>query len=317
MDKSFLGRAKYNLLAYRTRDDPTLKVEDWEVRDYRSLTDEELFSGLKGLGVFLNEYELSQIAESGKTPEDIDFQLTGAKKEEAYLYLFELWKRKCPDQKTIAIFCDGLDALIDVYDQGNLIEDETLLVELFDILDESVDEGLKPKTVYKQLTAYLAHDLSSFFYNYIYDQLDRGNEMSASEWLENIYAYVEGNLWFEFLRIRLLRGVPSEDSTAMMSRFLEKLKSRSDIELSFELLYYLIETGHKDLFINTYKNVLKEIKHEDHFMEMLEIIFAFYSLNDLEREENLIRELIQERKKIPLQQKIGPEDKELLGQFII
>ncbi len=313
---SFLGRAKYNLLQYRKRDDPSLKVEEWQVRDYRNLKDEELFCGLKGLGVLLDEAGLHQLAESGKSPEEIDLGLTGSKKEESYLYLFELWRRLCSDEKSISIFCDQLDAYIDAYDQGGALQDETLLIELFDILDESVDEGLKPKTVYKQLIAYLAHDLGSFFYNYIYDQIDTGNEMGASELLENIYEYVEGNLWFEFLRIRLLRGAPSEDATAMMARFLEKLKASAEIELSFELLYYLIETGHKELFINTYKNVLKEIKNEDHFIEMLEIIFAFYSLNDLEREENLIRELIQERKKIPLKHKIGPEDKEMLGQFI-
>ncbi len=316
MKVSFFGRSKFNLLQYNKRDDPTLKFDEWQIRNYRALSDKELFSGLEILGVSLNEKQLFQLVETVKSPEEIDFQLSKEKAEEAYLYIFELWRRKCPDQKTISIFCDSLDALIDLYDQGELIEDETLLIELFDILDESVDEGLKPKTVYKKLTSYLAHDLSSFFYNYIYDQIDKSNEMEASEWLENIYEYVEGNLWFEFLRVRLLSGASSEDATAMMSRFLEKLKEKPDIELSFELLYFLIETGHKELFINTYKHVLKEIKHEDHFMEMLEIIFAFYSLNDLEREENLIRELIQERKKIPLHQKIGPEDKELLSQLI-
>ncbi len=101
-----------------------------------------------------------------------------------------------------------------------------------------------------------------------------------------------------------------------MSRFLEKLSSKTEIELSFEALYYLIETGHKQLFITTYKNVLKHIKNEDHFLEMLEIIFSYYSLNDLEREENLIRELISQRKKLPPRQKITSTDKQLLSDLI-
>ena len=311
---SFLGRAKYNLLQYKKRENPSLSVLDWQVRDYRALKTEELFEGLKKLGVSLTENEIRDFAESGKSPEEIDFPIE--QKEEAYLYFFELWRRVCPDQKRLSIFCDQLDAFIDSYEKGEPVEDETVLTELFDILDESVDGGLKPKTVFKQLTPFLAHDLPSFFYNYIYDLIDKGSDMEASELLENIYEYVEGNLWFEFLRIKLLQGVPVEDATAMMARFLEALKARPDIDLSFELLYYLIETGHKELFIHTYKNVLKEIKTEDHFMEMLEIIFSFYSLNDLEREENLIRELIQQRKQIPLHQKIAPEDKQMLGQFI-
>lgn len=312
----FFGRAKYNLLQYKRRESPDLAIFDWQVRDYRSLDSKELFLGLQSFGIDLNEKDVHQLADSGKTPEEIDFSLTGEKKEEAYLYLFELWRRLCPDRKCISIFCDQLDAFIDAYDQGANNQDETILMELFDILDESVDQGLKPKAVYKQLTPYLAHDLESFFYNYIYDQIDKDNEVGASEILENIYEYVEGNLWFEFLRIRLLRGALSEDATAMMARFLEKLKAKPDIDLSFELLYYMIETGHKELFISTYKTVLKEIETEDHFMEMLEIIFSYYSLNDLEREESLIRELIQERKNIPLRQKISFKDKEILSQFI-
>ena len=74
---SFLGRAKYNLLQYRKRDDPSLKVEEWQVRDYRNLKDEQLFCGLKGLGVLLDEAGLHQLAESGKSPEEIDLGLTG------------------------------------------------------------------------------------------------------------------------------------------------------------------------------------------------------------------------------------------------
>jgi hypothetical protein len=312
----FLGRAKYNLLRYKKRENPDLTFFDWQIRDYRSLDTKELFSGLKSLGVDLDEEAIHAFADAEKRPEEIDFQLTSDKKEEAYLYLFELWRRLCPDRKSISIFCDQLDAFIDSYDQGIENQNENILIELFDILDESVDEGLKPKAVYKQLTPYLAHDLDSFFYNYICDQVDRDNEVGASEILENIYEYVEGNLWFEFLRIRLLRGALSEDATAMMARFLEKLKAKPDIELSFELLYYMIETGHKELFISTYKTVLKEIETEDHFMEMLEIIFSYYSLNDLEREESLIRELIQQRKNIPHRQKISFQDKEILSQFI-
>lgn len=306
----FLGRAKYNLLQYQKRENPNLNVLDWQIRNYRELSLEDLKEGLKNLGVDLDIKELIALAENGKAPEEIDLPCG-----EAYLYLFEWWRRSLPNQKTISIFCDEFDAFIDAYDHGKE-QDETLIFELFDILDESVDQGLKPKAAFKQLAAYLAHDLESFFYSYIYDQIDAGNEVGASELLENIHEYVEGNVAFEFLRIRLLRGVPSEDATAMMARFLEKLKEKPDIHLSFELLYYLIETGHKELFINTYKSVLKEIKTEDHFMEMLEIIFSFYSLNDLEREENLIRELIQERKKFPQNQKITSVDKDILGQFI-
>ncbi len=306
-----LGRARYNLLQYQKRDNPSLDVLEWQVKDYRALKDEELFQGLNRLGLVMDEKTLRGLSGS---PEEIIDQLAEDKREESYLYLFELWRRFRPDQKTVAIFCDELDAFIEGYQLGE--QDESLLIELFDILDESVDQGQKPKAVFKQLSNYLAHDLESFFYHYIYDQIKKGNETEASELLEHIHEYTEGSLWLDFLRIRLLRGIPSEDAFAMISRFLEKLKAQSNLPLSFELLRYLIETGHKELFIKTYKDILKQIKTEDHFIEMLEIIFEFYSLNDLEKEENLIRALILERKTIPLEQKIPPEDKQKLSQIL-
>jgi hypothetical protein len=308
----FLGRAKYNLLQYKKREVPSLNVLDWEVRDYRSLSNEALFRGLQALGVDLQESDLKRFASEDKSLEEMNFQEKG----EAYLHLFELWRRFCPSQKSIAIFCDELDAFIDAYDRGEEHLNEAILTEFFDILDESVDGGLKPKVVFKEISGYLAHDLESFFYNYIYDQIDKNNEMGASEILENISDYLEGSLWFEFLRIRLLKGASEEDSSAMMARFLEQLESKPQIELAFEVLYYMIETGHKELFINTYKSILKQIKHEDHFMEMLEIIFSYYSLNDLEKEESLIRELIKQRKNIPLEKKVGLKEKKILESFI-
>ncbi len=308
----FLGRAKYNLLQYKKREVPTLNVLDWEIRDYRSLSNEALFKGLHCLGVDLQESDLKRFAQEDKSFEEINFPGKG----EAYLHFFELWRRFCPSQKSIAIFCDELDAFMDQYERGDESLNESILAEFFDILDESVDQGVKPKVAFKEISEYLAHDLESFFYNYIYHQIESNNEMGASELLENIYDYVEGSLWFEFLRIRLLKGASEEDSSAMMARFLEKLEKKPEIELAFEVLYYMIETGHKNLFINTYKSILKQIKNEDHFMEMLEIIFSYYSLNDLEKEESLIRELIQQRKNIPHQKRIGPEDKKILEPFI-
>lgn len=313
---SFLGRSKYNLLQYKKKDDPNLHVQEWQIRDYRILKNDELFQELRNLGTTIDENVLRACKERNTSPEELACQFPENIRGEAYLFLFELWRRFCPEQKTLSIFCDDLDAFISAYDQGDEPQDDSILTELFDILDESVDEGQKPKVVFKQLKNYLAHDLENFFYNYIYDQIDKGNELGASELLESIHEYVEGSLWFDFLQLRLLRGAPSEDATAMMARFLEKLAAHPDRELSFELLYYLIETGHKELFVQTYKNVLKQIQTEEHFMEMLEILFSFYTLNELEKEENLIRELIQKRKHLSPDQKVAPEDKQALGDLL-
>ena len=297
-----LGRGKYNLLQYQKRGNPQLEVPDWQIRDYRALSEGELVAGIQKFG--------KEFPGGANSPEEWAETLP----EEAYLYVFELWRRYFPSQRTLTLFCDDLDAFIEGYP---LVEQEdALLTELFDILDESVDEGEKPKKVFKSLNLYLAHDLEEFFYNYIYDQIDQGNEVGASELLENIYDYIEGNLWFDFLRIRLLQGVPVEDATAILARFLEQIRANPDIELFIELLYYLVETGHNELFTHVYKEAIKQIQTEEQFLEMLEVIFSYYTLNDLEKEETLIRQLIQERKKLPLSQKVLLQDKDKLGEMI-
>jgi hypothetical protein len=320
---SFLGRSKYNLLKYKKRENPNLKVEDWEIFDYKKLSIDELFSNLSQIGFEISIKDINDLANDSIELDEVDLKQFHKAKilqkedlERGYLYLFEIWRRLMPNHKSISIFANDFDEFIDAYEKGEVAQNELLFNELFDILDESVDEGQDPKGVFKQLSNYFGHDLESFIICYIFDLIEQDNETTASRYLDNIYPYLAGNLWLEFFRIKLLKGALSEDITAMTFRFLDRLKLHFDAELAFEVLYYMIETGHKELFKTTYKSFLKEIKTEDEFREMLEILHAFFSLNEQNKEEMLVKELIDERRKVSMTKKIGLVEKKVLQELI-
>jgi len=317
------GRARYNLLRQKILKDPMLKVEPWQILNYRDLSTNELFSRLAALGAEISIENFETIAMERESPEELSEVLSAHKsleRDKIYLIVFELWRRLLVDRATISIFSDELDYQIEIYENDSQKNEElfqTLFFELADILDCNVDRGQKPKTVFNNFKSYLGKDLAGFIYHFIDDQIDRGNKTFASEILSNFSEYLSDNLWFDFLRIKLLRGVPTDYATGMMARFLEKLKEKPNFDIYFELLRYLFQTGDTDLFISTYRELLKKIKTEEHFMEMLDIIFEFYNLNDLEKEENLIKELINERKDIPSRKKVSSEDKKNLDQLLI
>ena len=262
-----MGRAPYNRLQYKQRSHPQHGFISWQTRDYRSIPD-------------VSAYAEKPLPEELKSEED--------------LLIFEAHRRK--GEKTVAIFADALDAAIDDYYQGKGFTDPALLVELFDILDESEQ---KPVAAWKRMQLYVAHDLERFFYNYITDQED------GSEMFTHVRPYVRGNPWFDFLQITLSH----DPSPAMISRFLER---KLPFDLRVEFLYYTIDEGKNELFIELYQALLKEIKTEEQFLVLLEVIFEYYTRNDFEEEETLLRQLIQQHKTLPF----PPMDKKQIANLI-
>ena len=317
----FLGRARYNLLQQKKREDPSFKVEDWMVVNYRDFSLNELFDGLERIGVHLDVDDFEQLAEEYDSPEEFSTKFVDSipeHAEEIYLYIFELWRRLLDQRETISIFCDEIDYLLSEVDEEHLVDGDlmhAMLVELADILDCNVDSGQKPKKVFSQVCSYMAHDLESAIYNFIFDQIEQGNLTIASELLGDFSEYIEESLWFDFLKIRLMRGVPSEDATAMMARFMEKLEERPNLELYFALLRHLIEIGDRDLFLATYRFAVDLIKDEEDYVEMTDILFEYFNLNDLEEEEKNIRTIIESRKSRNPSEIISPEDKDQLNQL--
>ncbi len=236
-------KALYNLVRMNWLDDPTLQVEPWQVVDYRTLEVSELLARLKALDISLTEGSFLSYAEKCNSPEELTDclwldpeDLKGS--DQAYLLLFELWRRLLPEKYSLSLFCDELDRRIYLYDQGDLIDDEPIqeiLKELEDILDGHVDRGADPKETFQRVSEYCAHDLENFIYDYLLDLIEAGNDLTASELLEGLYEYVAHVKWFDFLRARLFTASDAEEAGRRFQRLLEQLQEEPDPELLLEI----------------------------------------------------------------------------------
>lgn len=321
----FWGRAKFNHLQMQTIE--TLRKgekdipADWKIWEYHKLSFTELFSILHTLDIVWDAEFFVQEAQKYSSPEEIAYSLDLSKEdqEKAYLCIFELWKRLLDDQETISIFCNELDWAIFFYDKTDRNSQETvrlMLQDLLDIFDFNRENSKKPKTIFQEVSYYLAQDLEEFLYRYIRDLIVEEGELAASELLDYYMPYVEGNLWFDFLHLQTVKGAPSEEITAIISRFMEKLRECSDVELFLTFLCYLLETGKKDVFLHVYQEVLEKIKTEKHFCEMLDIIFAFYKIHDVEKGLQAVYEMKKQSQSKKDTQKVSSIAKKKLSKLL-
>lgn len=317
-----LGRARYNLLQRKILEDPSLHVEPWEIANYREWETNDLFDELASFGIEISPRAFEKMAEQFESPEELFENISeegGEESEQVYLILFELWRRILNHFETISIFCDELDHQIDLFQKDPQNNEEllqTLFFELGDIIDDNVDAGQKPKVVLNHIKAHLASDLEKTLYHFIENQLQRGNSTMASELISHFSEYFSDNLLFDFLKIKQLEGVPEDHATSMISRFLEKLREKPDIDTYYAFLRHLVQIGDSDLFKNTSVELLALIKTEWQLQEFLKILLKFLTLNDLDKEEKFIREIIQKRKDIAPQAKLSSEDKKILQKII-
>lgn len=314
---SQLGRAPYNLLVKKHTEDPSIRVQPWQVANYREMETNDLFEELSSLGIQMNSRSFDKMAEEFESPEELFHHISEEEEEEngqIYLILFELWRRLLSHYETISIFCDELDHQIQLYEKDPLSNEEllqTLFFELGDIIDDNVDAGQKPKTVLNHIKAHLACNLENSLNHFIDDQIERGNHTIASELISHFSEYLADNLWFDLHKIKLLEGAPLDHATSMMARFLEKLSEKPDISIYFAFLRHLIQIGDQDLFKSTVNELFNSIKSEEEFLELLHILFDFYNLNDFEKEKKIIQELIQTKST-----KLSAPNKKIIGNLM-
>ena len=84
---------------------------------------------------------------------------------------------------------------------------ENALATLEQILDENEDAGVDAHEVFTSVASGCAHDIESFFYDFISEQIDSGNLSYASELHEAFAVYVSDKKRFEFLAIRILAAI--------------------------------------------------------------------------------------------------------------
>ena len=121
--------ALYNLLKINWLEDPSIDVEAWQVEDYRKISYEELFERLEKLGISLTQESFFIYSENVSTPEQLLEFLwihddEAKEYDQAYLIIFELWRRLLPEKQSLSIFCDELDYRIELYDKKKLEDEE-------------------------------------------------------------------------------------------------------------------------------------------------------------------------------------------------
>lgn len=243
----FKGRSLYNLLQLSKQEDSSLEVEPWQICNYRSLKEEELFAGLSSLGIPLSKESFIFYAENADSPEDLVEYLwieenNPQGEERTYLFVFELWRRLFPGRESISVFFDKLDFLISQFDAGELLDEEEVQEVLFglqDILDKSVDQGEKQQEVFSSVLQYTAHDVEGFLYDYIGELLEEGNEVLASKLIDAFDPYVFEKKWFTLLRARLFSLTDEDRAMTSLHRILEEAEEEADLAFSEEVGRFL------------------------------------------------------------------------------
>jgi len=258
-------------------------AEPWQVADYRSLEIKELFRLLASLHITLTEESFLLYAQENETPEELleclwVHEEDLVSQEKAYLLLFELWRRLCPYQKSLSIFCDALDHQISLFEQHQEGIEELLLDsldELEDLLDQGVDEGMTAQEVFQEVTSYLAHDLEGFLYDYIYDLLEGGNEEVALSLVDGFASYVSDKKWFDLLKGRLLSLSYQEEAERLIFDLLEQQEESPDVPFLLEFSAFLIHQ--KDpLSARAIQLLSSQVCTEQQRQEMLTLQASFH-----------------------------------------
>jgi hypothetical protein len=313
------GKALFNLLRMSWIEDRNSDIMQWQVEDLRDLSIEELFSRLKKLGVILDEESFYLYAENCDSPEELadcvwfeEEDLEGHDK--AFLLLFELWRRLLPGKICLSVFCDQLDQLMELYDRGELSNEELLqnaLTILEDMLDDAYDEEADPQRVFAEVTNYCAHDLERFIFDYISDQMVAKNDTYASELVDAFFDYSADRRRFSLLRARLFAFSDLHESNIIYGRVLEELADDPDLELILLVAESLIHHGDVRLFMQAIKQALPLVKKEEELQNLLAMVAEYYRCLDRDVEEKTIKGLLDERSSRPLEKPLDPLDKAL------
>jgi hypothetical protein len=313
-------RALYNLLRMNWLNDQNVPAESWQIEDYRQLALSDLFARLKQFDIHLDKTSFIAHAAVCDSPEDLTDHLIGDQfrpadgEDQIYLLVFEIWRRLMNDKPTLSIFCDELDYQIYLYDQGKLERFESLqdaLDNLLAILDENVDEGVDPKEAFRTISEHCANDIETFLYDFISEQIDQESESYAQELLDGFSSYLEGNKWFELLRVRVSSLSNAKTASRLFSQLIEDYLEEQDLEFNFELLSFMIEAGNASLFATVLENTVSLLREEQDLHDLLHICIDYYHRRDQENKEKAIQTILDKRSKKHPEETLHPEDPDL------
>jgi len=302
-----MRKAFYNALRMQKLQDSQTSAESWQVENYRVLPIEELFQRLETVGIQLDKASFTELSTFWDSPEEfsdalLDSQSEPAFYDQAYLLIFEIWRRLFPERVNLALFCDELDHQIELYDQGDedhLEELEDALAQLVVILDEQVDDGADSKDVWALVCASCAHDLESFLYDFIAEQIEAHNDSYVSELLEDFSTYVDDVKWFALLNVRLLLHTDTEDGEVLLEALFHKAIEEKDLDFDFEVLETLLKGGSQTQFVQLAEQIARLLYSEGEFLDLLSICAEYMRHYENEQGEKAIQKLIKEHSQIP------------------
>ena len=313
----FQGRAFYNLLRFNSLESFSSKhYETWQTDDYRSLSEETIFSRLNDYGCDLDIESFMHLAANFDSPEALSEYLIPdefdtEQVDKVYLCLFELWRRYKKDCRSLSIFSDELDHWMQSYDgQKEDIDDiiYSYIFELQNFLDEEVDQGQDPKVVFDLISSYFAHDIENFIYDFVYDVIEKESITVASEIIDAFLPYVKRETWFEYLKLKVFSLQDLEQFPSLIHRFSEKVIEQKDVELLIEVLDLMIDTSQIDLFLSTAKNAISLLTNYGSAQEYLIVIKEFYDSIEDHQKAFQVSKLLQTYQKKEATKKIFKDD---------
>lgn len=313
-------KALYNLLRMNWLNDPTIDVKPWQVEDYRNHDTDGLFKNLSEMGLHLDKTSFLAYAETVDTPENltdsflVETELDPMQQDHIYLLIFEIWRRLVPEKMSLSIFCDELDHQIYLYDNEDPSSAEFIqdaIANLQVIIDENVDQGMKPDQIFESVSNSCANDLESFLYDFISEQIDNENFSYASELLEGFNEYLKGSKWFELLRVRLLETSDPEEAQEALRKIVQKAVKEEDLPYNFEVLSFIVQGGKREEFNRMVRKTVPFLEAEEDFQDLLAICGNYYRCLDEDQKEQAVQSLLDQRADLPSENSVNQDDPNL------
>lgn len=307
-------KAHYNLLKAQVAWDLSTPHESWMIEDLSSVSDKELFERLKNLKVPVESSSIAHYLEEIDTPEDFVEAVTletdlPEKVEQAYLILFELFKRHAPKNTCLSVFADELDTSIQKYELSSGKNFKEILAQLKQLelfLRENLANAKNPVEVLDKVSRYFAYDIEGFIYDYIADLIDRAEEVQAQELIELFFDYLARPYWFSLLEFYLKGN--HEDR---LENLVELALETRDFEFSLEVIHLLKDEEH-ERFFSLLSHIVDFSKEEADFVELLTIAHEYFEEKDRHREMLEVRKILDSRSQIDEKRRIHPQDNGIL-----
>lgn len=308
----------YRLARMKWLEEPfQTSFESWQVEDYRSLSLEVLFERLTPLGIDLDRTSFLALEDEFDSPEQLteylltEMDCSSIIQDQIYLIIFELWRRLAPEKQSLSIFCDELDHQIETYENeenGNSEARQDILANLAVLLDDNTDDGEDPHEVFATVNDNCAHDLESFLYDYIADQIDNNDSSYAAELLDNFSPYITDIKWFELLKARLVALTDISKAEKLMQNIVRKAMEEADLEYVFAILSTLSQGGDREQFTALVAYALTLLKTEEEFQELLAMSAEYFHYLDHDHEEVTIQNILRQRSHIPMERHLDQKD---------